>query len=717
MAYLKLLGGAVLSTDDGMPSKIAARRHPLALLALLATAASRRLSRGKLVGYLWPEVPESTARNRLTTAVHRIRADLGEAVLVNVGGDLQLTDSVLRCDAWEFQSALDAAELREAVSLYHGPFLDGFEIDHSRSFEEWVDHERERFRRELRRSLELLAEEAERNGSLDSAVHWWQTRADHDPHESPVVRRLMETLVAAGNRAEALRVAEAHERLLREEFGTALDPEMGRFIRDLRLPAGLAGKRTSEPQPGRLGNVAASRAATHPAPVHPVSPTASPLSTQGKAPAKRRTVRGVGVAVLGLTAVLTAVALGLGSAHGGGEPTAVHGPATAVSAKRLAAQELYLQAERARQIGPVTEERGDRVEELYRRALELDSLYAPAWAGLAGVYVGRAWTAERPSLWADSARIAAHRALALDPREATAYTRLGDSFWPTGGTEQQLAAYERALELEPAHRVAANNMVAMLALRGHLADALRWAEEADRRGSESPKFLQALAFTNSVIDRDPVAKAWLEEARARGRPLLEAEFWIALFHRGHPAEAREILDRLALRDHRMVMARGRGALALYERDWAEARRQYRTLFSGPLGASSPVFRGVLADQIGLAWALDRLGQQTEAAEIAADVAAAADREVRAGSRSSRPRERLAVASLLLGDTAAALHWLDEAVDHGFRDLRLAHSLPLLDPLRHHPSFHAWIDRLERLQAVERERAEANELARPRADLR
>ena len=63
MSYLKLLGGAVLEDDAGTPvSSVAGRRHPLALLALLATAPSRTMSRGKMVDLLWPESPESRAR-------------------------------------------------------------------------------------------------------------------------------------------------------------------------------------------------------------------------------------------------------------------------------------------------------------------------------------------------------------------------------------------------------------------------------------------------------------------------------------------------------------------------------------------------------------------------------------------------------------------------------------------------------------------------------
>src|SRR5690606_30836348 len=80
MAELKLLGGVVLTDSRGGSGTLTARRHPVALLALLATAPARTLSRAKLIGLLWPEVPERTARNRLTSCVYDVRAALGADV-------------------------------------------------------------------------------------------------------------------------------------------------------------------------------------------------------------------------------------------------------------------------------------------------------------------------------------------------------------------------------------------------------------------------------------------------------------------------------------------------------------------------------------------------------------------------------------------------------------------------------------------------------------
>jgi TolB-like protein/Flp pilus assembly protein TadD len=235
MIALKLLGGAVLEDEGGTVVRgPAARPRPLAILALLATAPARTLSRGKLVGILWPESPERAARNRLNTYVHQLRRELGEGVLASAASDLRLAADLVDCDVWRFRVALESGDPERAVELYAGPFLDGFRLDGSPAFEKRVDRERFRLRRAYLEALEALAAEAERTGDREGAVRWWTERAREDPLDSRVVRRLMEALAAADNRPAALRAAEEHARRLEEAFGTGPGEEVRVLARRLR---------------------------------------------------------------------------------------------------------------------------------------------------------------------------------------------------------------------------------------------------------------------------------------------------------------------------------------------------------------------------------------------------------------------------------------------------------------------------------------------------
>lgn len=225
MPHLRFLGAATIQGTSGTVVGLSSRRHPLALLALLASTPSRSLSRGKLVGLLWPESAEQTARNRLNTCVHQIRSALGEGVLRSSGDGLWLCSTV-DCDVCSFEAAIAAGEHAQAVGHYGGAFLDGFHMAGSAEFEDHIDGERERLAQSYREALESLAEDAGNTGRPEVAAQWWRRRAQEDRYDSRVARRLMEALEASGNRAEALRVARAHALLLEEEFGTQPDPQV-----------------------------------------------------------------------------------------------------------------------------------------------------------------------------------------------------------------------------------------------------------------------------------------------------------------------------------------------------------------------------------------------------------------------------------------------------------------------------------------------------------
>ncbi len=235
---LRLLGGALLvegaAEDGGALDGPAAQRYPLALMALVATASDRTLSRSKLAGLFWPEAPESTARSRLNTHVHRIRAELGEVVLVSRGDELWLNPDALGCDVWRFERAVERGDLETAVETYGGPFLDGFHLKHAPEFEKDVERVRARLRASYREALESLAEAAEQRGEPETAARWWRERANGDPYDGRVIRRLMEALASANNRTAALRAAEVHARLVEEELGTAPSAEVRRLEERLR---------------------------------------------------------------------------------------------------------------------------------------------------------------------------------------------------------------------------------------------------------------------------------------------------------------------------------------------------------------------------------------------------------------------------------------------------------------------------------------------------
>lgn len=246
----RLLGTCLLLRDGEPLAGQESQRHPLALLAMLATAPDGTLSRGKLAGLFWSEASESRARNRLSTHVHRIRRSLGEDVVESVGDDLRLNVDVLACDVHRFEEAIAAGELSTAVGLYEGPFLDGFRLRDAPAFEKRTERVRRRLRTDFRDALEALAEQAEERGEPDRAAHWWRKRANEDPYDGRVIHQLMRCLADAGNPAAAVRAARVHGRMMQAELGLEAVEEVRELAARLREASPGDGERASGPAEG-----------------------------------------------------------------------------------------------------------------------------------------------------------------------------------------------------------------------------------------------------------------------------------------------------------------------------------------------------------------------------------------------------------------------------------------------------------------------------------
>ena len=128
----------------------------------------------------------------------------------------------------------------------------------------------------------------------------------------------------------------------------------------------------------------------------------------------------------------------------------------------------------------------ERAVEYFRRSLERDPDYAPAWAGLSEAYARQADNGFVPA--ADGyrrAREAAEKALALDPQLADAHLAMGwihiSYDWDWAAAD---ASFREALDLEPGN-----------------AQALRYASS---QALTFGRWNEAIDLANKAIERDPL---------------------------------------------------------------------------------------------------------------------------------------------------------------------------------------------------------------------
>jgi DNA-binding SARP family transcriptional activator/TolB-like protein len=248
MLELRTFGGLAIK-ENGVPlSGAAVQRKTLALLALLAAAGRKGLSRDKLVVYLWPERDTDHARHLLKQACYALRHDLQEPALLLGATALRLNPAVISSDVQVFEEALDGADLATAVRVYTGPFLDGFYVDGADDFERWVEAERTRLLQRVCGALESIAAEATARGDARHAVQHWRRFTQLDPLSSHAALGLMNTLATLGERAEAIQHGLAHAALVRQELDAAPPSAVLELIERLR---DQSGERAPPPQRDR----------------------------------------------------------------------------------------------------------------------------------------------------------------------------------------------------------------------------------------------------------------------------------------------------------------------------------------------------------------------------------------------------------------------------------------------------------------------------------
>jgi len=741
------------------------------------------MSRDKLVALLWPEADEERGRHLLSNSLYMLRQALGEDALLGAGDVVRLS-AATRCDVRDFEAAFGSGEFARAVGLYGGPFLDGFFLTDAPEFERWAARERERLATAYARALESLAEHAERERDFRGAAEWWKSRAAHDLLDSRVALRLMQALDAAGNRAGALQHASVHQRLLHEELGLPLTPEVAALAERMRREPAVAPAVSSRaPEPSSTlesSRVVESIAAPVSSPTMRAEEPSAPIAAAAERTDARRWSR-IGVATFvaigslvaaggawaawsranrpersivvlpfvnmtadaeneffsdgvteeiitqlaaiptlkvisrtsamhykGSKAPLQQIANELhvahvleGSVRRDGdrvritaqlinartdqhlwsrsydrqlvnviavqdtiarevgralEVTLRDGAAPARGTRDAVAYELYLRGRYHWQ--KRTKEGHEQAVAYFRRAIERDSSYADAYAGLAVVYLtGYALYipgfADREAETYANLKWAAERSVALDDNSALAHRAVGillvwQRDWP--GAERELL---RALELNPGDAQARNWYSAVLGMRGHIEDAV----QESRRAYELDPF--NLIGSGSYADELLLARRY-DLAIEQLRRTLEID-------PAHPFAHRTL-----------------GVLyALTGRDSDAVRELRRAVEAAP---HIPDFRADLAYVEAMA------GDRDEARRILREVEALPDGPSKRDAAFSIGRAHVA-----LGDADSAFAWLDRA------DWRWPHRGnrfdPGLDAVRGDPRFARLSARVDREMGV------------------
>jgi len=186
----------------------------------------------------------------------------------------------------------------------------------------------------------------------------------------------------------------------------------------------------------------------------------------------------------------------------------------------------------------------------FQQAIEQDSTYAPAWAGLAdATALLQNYGYERPELVLppDSS---ARRALSLNPELAEAHTALSMTYQRQGDGPAALRAVNRAVELNPSYSLAHNQRAWLLLMLGKPEPAHSSAKKSVRLDPLSAEARSQLFNTNLALGNPEAALKAAQKTREvnededykTGR-LYEA---LASYHLDRYEDARTLLTSLSV---------------------------------------------------------------------------------------------------------------------------------------------------------------------------
>ncbi len=207
----------------GVPQRLPYRKVT-ALLAYLAVT-SRAHSRAALATLLWGDFDDRRANSSLRNALYVLRRELGlDPCLVVNRNQVSLEPRQVWLDVDRLKHAVreeteTIPALREALSLWRGPFLDGLFVVGAPDFNAWVSATRGKLERTYLEGCLALSQAHARAEQWPEALEAAQKAADLDPLYEAGHRQIMRMHQRLGSRSAALRQYERCRDSLGNELG------------------------------------------------------------------------------------------------------------------------------------------------------------------------------------------------------------------------------------------------------------------------------------------------------------------------------------------------------------------------------------------------------------------------------------------------------------------------------------------------------------------
>ncbi len=311
--------------------------------------------------------------------------------------------------------------------------------------------------------------------------------------------------------------------------------------------------------------------------------------------------------------------------------------------------------------------------ELFKKALELDSSYALAYAGLGDAYVWRLGYGF-PIEWLDSSIAMSEKAISIDLNLAEGYKALGFAYSSKGKLRKGLELYRKAIDLNPNYYPAVLNTGFNNGKLGQLDECLKWDKKALALEPTRTILYSSLGVDYLMLCNDSMAQKYFHKAIS-----LQPERYdyyqdignLYLLH-GEFKKAFDLAQKvLSVQPENFSALFLAASSQLFQSNYAEAEKYYKKC--------NAMFSTAATTELGYIFL--KTNRKKEAQRMLARSRSDIESGLQQDNELPEYPLELAKVNSIEGNKEEAYKWLQKAIDTGWRDYRYAQIDPLLENLR------------------------------------
>jgi len=337
--------------------------------------------------------------------------------------------------------------------------------------------------------------------------------------------------------------------------------------------------------------------------------------------------------------------------------------------------------------------------EMFKKALELDSNYALAYAGLADAYAQRGGIFGFEKSWLDSSIQMSEKALSLNSDLAEGYKSMGVAYVYLGNFKKALENYKKAVEINPNYAPAVSNLSSMHWWLGEYEDAYKWAVKGVQLDPARASSYGVLGLIYSGLTLDSAAEKWnmasidLQPASS----IRHAELTKLYLAQGNYDKARNYIQQILIsKPNNYSLLTAAGDIELFDGNLSKAKAYYDSSF-----AHSQV--NTKENSTTYAYILWKQGAKEKAGKYFNNIKKNSEDAIKQNTSDFNIPYDLARISAILGNDTEAFHWLKQSISYGWRFYRICLNDPLLENLHGNENFKLMMNDLEKLVNKMKER--------------